>query len=312
MCPDSLPSHVPQVLINREPLRHLNFDVELLGDCDVIANELCHRLGSHFSELCSTTSPANEITTDDVMLPVHSESDSSIPTIPANSASGLLATESAADDDDDDDNVPMVTVSVALPVTHSLKGPLPANELTTEEATLPVCSESDGSVPAIPTDSAADDDVDNDVPMATVSVALPVTHSLKGPLPASEITEEVTLPVCLESDGSVPVIPTDSESTLLVTERAAGGGDDVNVPMATVSAAVPASLSTTGPSLNSANDVIRTDARVDVVEDMGTASDSAIDNANVDGGSTVNAEPRREESIKTESVNWALLLKRKF
>ena len=33
-----------QILINREPLPHLNFDVELLGDCDIIVSELCSRL----------------------------------------------------------------------------------------------------------------------------------------------------------------------------------------------------------------------------------------------------------------------------
>ncbi|EDO31684.1 predicted protein, partial [Nematostella vectensis] len=39
-----IPSHispeVPQILINREPLRHMTFDVELLGDCDAIVSEL--------------------------------------------------------------------------------------------------------------------------------------------------------------------------------------------------------------------------------------------------------------------------------
>ena len=30
-----LPPEVPQILIDREPLRHMTFDVELLGDCDV-------------------------------------------------------------------------------------------------------------------------------------------------------------------------------------------------------------------------------------------------------------------------------------
>lgn len=38
----ALPNHVPQILINREPLRHMVFDVELLGDCDIIVNQLCH------------------------------------------------------------------------------------------------------------------------------------------------------------------------------------------------------------------------------------------------------------------------------
>lgn len=35
---------MPQILINREHLRHKTFDIELLGNCDLIINELCHRL----------------------------------------------------------------------------------------------------------------------------------------------------------------------------------------------------------------------------------------------------------------------------
>jgi NAD-dependent SIR2 family protein deacetylase len=42
--PHLLKSDVPQILINRESLKHLNFDIELLGDCDVIVNELLMRL----------------------------------------------------------------------------------------------------------------------------------------------------------------------------------------------------------------------------------------------------------------------------
>lgn len=53
---------MPQVLINREQLPHLNFDVELLGDCDVIVNELCHRLGGDFEQLCYNTVRLCEIT----------------------------------------------------------------------------------------------------------------------------------------------------------------------------------------------------------------------------------------------------------
>lgn len=42
--PHLLPADVPQILINRESLKHMNFDVELLGDCDGIVNELLLRL----------------------------------------------------------------------------------------------------------------------------------------------------------------------------------------------------------------------------------------------------------------------------
>ena len=46
-----LPPEVPQILINREPLRHMTFDVELLGDCDVIITELCQKLGGAWNNL---------------------------------------------------------------------------------------------------------------------------------------------------------------------------------------------------------------------------------------------------------------------
>lgn len=39
-----LPASVPQILINRESLPHKTFDIELLGNCDTIINELCVRL----------------------------------------------------------------------------------------------------------------------------------------------------------------------------------------------------------------------------------------------------------------------------
>ncbi|KAF9291462.1 NAD-dependent histone deacetylase sir2 [Mortierella alpina] len=40
-----LPRHVPQILINRTPIIHSEFDVQLLGDCDVIVAELCRMVG---------------------------------------------------------------------------------------------------------------------------------------------------------------------------------------------------------------------------------------------------------------------------
>lgn len=42
MIPNWIPSNVPQILINREPLPRLNFDIGLYGDADVIINQLCH------------------------------------------------------------------------------------------------------------------------------------------------------------------------------------------------------------------------------------------------------------------------------
>jgi len=41
LIPSSIDPSVPQILINREPLPHLTPDVELLGDCDGIINQIC-------------------------------------------------------------------------------------------------------------------------------------------------------------------------------------------------------------------------------------------------------------------------------
>lgn len=41
LIPSSIPGSVPQILINLEPLSHLNFDVELLGESDVIVDHIC-------------------------------------------------------------------------------------------------------------------------------------------------------------------------------------------------------------------------------------------------------------------------------
>lgn len=39
-----LPSHVSQIYVSRQPVTHINFDIDLLGDCDVVVTELCRRL----------------------------------------------------------------------------------------------------------------------------------------------------------------------------------------------------------------------------------------------------------------------------
>ncbi|VDD84505.1 unnamed protein product [Mesocestoides corti] len=48
--PDSVVPEVPQILVNRESLPKHNFDTELLGDCDVILEDLCGRLGWNLDE----------------------------------------------------------------------------------------------------------------------------------------------------------------------------------------------------------------------------------------------------------------------
>ena len=51
LIPNSIPEDVPQILINREPLSHFNFDVELLGDCDIIIEHLCERFDFFYFEI---------------------------------------------------------------------------------------------------------------------------------------------------------------------------------------------------------------------------------------------------------------------
>ena len=40
-----LPANIPQMYISREPCSHVDFDVDMLGDCDTVVAELCRRAG---------------------------------------------------------------------------------------------------------------------------------------------------------------------------------------------------------------------------------------------------------------------------
>ncbi|CAH1407969.1 unnamed protein product [Nezara viridula] len=75
LIPSSLPSDVPQVLINRERLPYMNFDVELLGDSDVIIDHLCRELGGDWSQVCWREKPLTVCTELDVQI-FTSDSDS--------------------------------------------------------------------------------------------------------------------------------------------------------------------------------------------------------------------------------------------
>ncbi|XP_046844853.1 NAD-dependent protein deacetylase sirtuin-1-like [Xenia sp. Carnegie-2017] len=51
LIPNQIPAEVPQILINREPLPHMNFDIELLGNCDAIIAHLCKELGGDWCDV---------------------------------------------------------------------------------------------------------------------------------------------------------------------------------------------------------------------------------------------------------------------
>lgn len=45
-----LPHSVPQILINRDPISHANFDIHMLGDGDTIVRYLCDKLSKKFGD----------------------------------------------------------------------------------------------------------------------------------------------------------------------------------------------------------------------------------------------------------------------
>ena len=60
---------MPQILINRERLSYLNFDVELCGNCDDIIGDLCRRLGQTWDHLVSAGPLLKEISMSDLPAP---------------------------------------------------------------------------------------------------------------------------------------------------------------------------------------------------------------------------------------------------
>lgn len=92
----SLPEDVPQILINREPLKHLNFDVELLGDCDTIVEELCKNLNWDNK---SRSPVLHEISKCELKTPTPSElGEGDETTTSTESDSSALSSNGSADD----------------------------------------------------------------------------------------------------------------------------------------------------------------------------------------------------------------------
>ncbi|KAJ9584477.1 hypothetical protein L9F63_021171 [Diploptera punctata] len=60
LIPSSIPPDVPQILINREPLPHFSFDVELLGDSDFLSSVHSSMLGEDWMEVCWRPTPLTE------------------------------------------------------------------------------------------------------------------------------------------------------------------------------------------------------------------------------------------------------------
>lgn len=77
LIPDSVPPEVPQILINKEPLENFDFDIELLGNCDDIIQELCLRLGNGWSKICKPdTTLMTELDPEKILRPLKSGNNS--------------------------------------------------------------------------------------------------------------------------------------------------------------------------------------------------------------------------------------------
>ncbi|GAB1216319.1 hypothetical protein ATERTT37_005533 [Aspergillus terreus] len=61
--PGVLPRQVPQIYISRTPVSHTSFDIDLLGDCDVVVSELCRRAGWDFQHEMIPPDEKVEVTT---------------------------------------------------------------------------------------------------------------------------------------------------------------------------------------------------------------------------------------------------------
>lgn len=129
LIPSSIPADVPQILINREPLKHVTFDVELLGDCDVIIHELCHRLGWEvtpdgqpaLTQLDSLPSSRDSpVAGGDPVAPCSSSPDATVP----DSTSGEVAECTAGPDRPSQGSwKPRESVAARLPGGHFLFTP---------------------------------------------------------------------------------------------------------------------------------------------------------------------------------------------
>ncbi|KAL7023094.1 hypothetical protein ACKWTF_012489 [Chironomus riparius] len=64
MIPNLIASHIPQILINREPLPHMNFDVNLFGDSDIIVNHISKMIEENngYEETCDASCLLKEVT----------------------------------------------------------------------------------------------------------------------------------------------------------------------------------------------------------------------------------------------------------
>ncbi|KAK4190785.1 DHS-like NAD/FAD-binding domain-containing protein [Podospora australis] len=104
-----LPSNIPQICISRDPITHINFDIDLLGDCDIVVAELCRRAGWNLDHEMIPKGQVVDVQTEPDyeyrhrFIQVHppiAKND----TVPGPSKPDLSSTSTMYDDGDDDDS----------------------------------------------------------------------------------------------------------------------------------------------------------------------------------------------------------------
>ncbi|CAH1794245.1 unnamed protein product [Owenia fusiformis] len=138
LIPNSIPASVPQILINREPLTHLHFDIELLGDGDVIINELAQHLGNSWV-VDPSCPPLTEITKGNLLTPPLScdsnsypgnSNDNSCSIFPSTSNDAITNRTESADLNENTVNLNQQSPTSAITSSHCVSIITPAIEST--------------------------------------------------------------------------------------------------------------------------------------------------------------------------------------
>ncbi|XP_014251886.1 NAD-dependent protein deacetylase sirtuin-1-like isoform X2 [Cimex lectularius] len=106
LIPYSLPSKVPQILINRETLPKNYFDIELLGDSDVIVDHLCNLLGGDWkNEICWRDTPLVDISDNPPTPFLNMFSTSNKEEMNGDTGDTLLSSDNSLSVEEEDENV---------------------------------------------------------------------------------------------------------------------------------------------------------------------------------------------------------------
>lgn len=69
--PGILPPDVPQIYISRQPASHIGFDIDLIGDCDIVVSELCRRAAWDLTHEMIPEDEKVDIVTDETFTSRH-------------------------------------------------------------------------------------------------------------------------------------------------------------------------------------------------------------------------------------------------